>query len=101
VRKNDARYRWQCSGRLTCLRYLKTKRVCVHRKTQIPTRTIYKTAKRMTPTLRMVFALELELLLDELEIPMMVRTRATAPMIWRRRNSLLWLKKPSGVWNLW
>jgi hypothetical protein len=29
----------------------------------------------------MVFALELELLLDELEIPMMVRTRATAPMI--------------------
>jgi hypothetical protein len=47
----------------------------------MPTRIMYRTAKMMTPALRMVFALELELSLDELEIPMMVRTRATAPRI--------------------
>jgi hypothetical protein len=71
------------------LRYLMIKRVRVHRKTQMPTSIIYRTAKRMTPTLRMVFALELELSLDELEIPTMVRMRATAPRIPRRRNCLL------------
>jgi hypothetical protein len=47
----------------------------------MPISIMYRTAKRMTRTLRMVFALELELSLDELEILMMVRTRATAPRI--------------------
>lgn len=57
------------------------KQVCVHRKMQMPTSIMYRMAKRMTPTLHMVFALKLELPLDELEIPMMVRMRATAPRI--------------------
>jgi hypothetical protein len=65
----------------SCLRYLMTEWIWVHWWRQTPTRIMYKTAKRMTPALRMVFPDELdpEVELVSSEIPMIVSTRAMVP----------------------